>query len=68
VLTVEVEVFIKIIQQTYRAMHIKLQHTQINKSSAVAEMGDRLATKTWAKNWGPCPFWGRGVVPPSMNE
>jgi len=25
-----------------------------NKCSAVAEMGDRMATKTWAENWGGC--------------
>jgi len=26
----------------------------INKSSAVAEMGDRWPR---AENWAPCPFW-----------
>jgi len=38
--------------------------TNYNRSSAVAEMGDR-ARQQWAKKWGLlCPFpWGESRVP-----
>ena len=34
-----------------------------NKSSAVAEMGDRLSTIDMGRNCGPCPFLVRGAEP-----
>jgi len=49
-------------RQTDGRQHITF--TFANKSSAVAEMGDRWPQQTWAKNWGGCaPSLGESWVP-----
>jgi len=44
---------------------VDIQHIKCNKGSAVAEMGDRLATTDMGRNLGLCLFWGEGTGSPS---
>jgi len=43
------------------------QPRSANKCSAVAEMGDRLATINMAENWGLYLFW-EGELSPHVTE
>jgi len=44
---------------------VAIKATKLDKCSAVAEMGDRLAKIDMAENWGEglCPLWERELCP-----
>jgi len=50
-------------QANIKQLGLRTDHKLANKCSAIAEMGDRLATIDMDRNLGGCVPWGRELGP-----